>query len=115
MPDLGEELAQDCAFARRRGSRNRHYAFACLSLALLGSLAGTIATATDLLPKYALAIIAAIPGTALLANSVFRFDSKASWWWTRYHLLRGLRYQLVFEGKEPKEVSAALRSLALEL
>src|SRR5450631_4207564 len=115
MKDLLTELERDCEFARSRGLRNRHYSFACLAIALLASLATTLLVATDSLPRIALAILTAVPGTALLANSVFRFDSKARWWWARHHHLRGFRYQLLYEGRQPKDVSLEVRALLLDL
>ena len=115
MTDLLTELECDCVIAQNRGRRNRHFSFACLAVALLTSLATTLLVATDYLPKLVLAILTAVPGTALLANSVFRFDTKARWWWAKYHHLRGFRYQLLYEGRQPKDVSLELRTLLLDL
>jgi hypothetical protein len=56
-------------------------------------------------------LIAAIPGTALLANNVLKFEVKANWYYKRARLTRHLLYSLKYEGWQSDQVSKELRKI----
>lgn len=102
-------LAQRAAKFRLHARRNDAAATFCYLIAIVGSLAATLCTAFVDLPRWVIASITAIPGTALLANSVFAFDKKCRW-----HRKRKLKYdafamRIKFEGVSAALISKELR------
>jgi len=95
--------------ARYHARKNDAAAMACFLMALLGSFAATLCAALSDLPRFAIALLTAVPGTALLANSVFAFDRKCRW-----HRRRKARYDSVlvrmrFENGDVAVLSKELR------
>jgi preprotein translocase subunit SecY len=77
--NLETDLEARAAKSRRHARKNDLYAVACYALAVLGSFFATLLAAFSDLPRAAVAAATAIPGTALLINSVFSFEKKAQW------------------------------------
>lgn len=102
-------LDQRAARARRHARKNDWAAMFCYVVAIVGSFAATLCAALSDLPKAAIAALTAIPGTVLLANSVFAFEQKCRW-----HRKRKLKYddfalRLKFEGADVSALSKELR------
>lgn len=102
-------LDQRGAKARRHARKNDLAAMLCYVVAVVGSFAATLCAALSDLPKAVIAALTAIPGTVLLANSVFAFEQKCRW-----HRKRKLKYddlalRLRFEGADVSVLSKELR------
>ena len=95
--------------ARANARKNDFAAMTCYLVAIFGSLAATLAVALGNVPKLALAAITAIPGTALLLNSVLCFDKKCQWHRRRKMTYDALDMRLRFEGATASDVSRELR------
>jgi hypothetical protein len=81
----------------------------CYVLAIVGSFAATLCAALSDIPKAALAALTAVPGTALLANSVFAFEKKCRWHRKRKLKYDSLAMRLKFEGVDEVTLSKELR------
>jgi len=99
--------------AKFRGHARKNDAAAtfCYLAAIGGSFAATLCAAFTALPGPSIAVITAIPGTALLFNSVFAFERKSRW-----HRKRKLRYdalalRLKYEDSNVSAISQELRDL----
>jgi len=68
----------------------------------------TIIAATSLLPGSVVAIVTAIPGTALLLNAKTLFDKKANWHRRKKQRYEALLMALRFESKPMAEVSQTI-------
>jgi hypothetical protein len=71
----------------------------------VASAAATLLAATGLAPLPALAVLTAIPGIALLVNSVFGFEAKTRWYWGKVSYYGALRNRLRYEGYLVNEAS----------
>jgi hypothetical protein len=102
-------LVERATKARRHARKNDLAATLCYLLAIVGSFAATLCAALSNLPKGAIAALTAIPGTALLANSVFAFEQKCRWHRKRKHKYDTLALRLKFEGADVAALSKELR------
>lgn len=96
--------------SRTHARKNDAAATLCFVTAIVGSFAATLCAAFGDLPRALIAAITAVPGTALLLNSVFAFDRKCRW-----HRRRKLKYdafamRLTYEGADVASVSKELRT-----
>ena len=103
------------ASARRNARRNYFASFACYAIAIVTSLVATIAISVDLLPKAWLATLSAVPGTALLVASVFSFEKKSEWYWTRQRFYDAILMRLTYEKLEVATASKELRIFDAEM
>jgi hypothetical protein len=106
---LETELEARAAKSRRHARKNDLYAVACYAFAILGSFAATLLAAFSDLPKAIIAGATAVPGTALLVNSVFSFEKKAQWHRRRKMKYDALMMRLRFEDAETAAVSREWR------
>jgi hypothetical protein len=102
-------LIERAAKSRVHARKNDSAATLCYFTAIGASFAATLCAAFGDLPKAVIAAITAIPGTALLLNSVFCFDKKCQW-----HRRRKLKYdaftmRIRYEGADTASVSRELR------
>ena len=102
-------LAARAAKFRAHARKNDAAAAFCYLAAIVGSLAATIGAAFADFPRWAIASITAIPGTALLANSVFAFDKKSRWHRKRKRRYDALIMQMRYEGAGAAAISKELR------
>jgi hypothetical protein len=106
---LETELALRATKSRRHARKNDLYGVACYALAILGSFFATLLAAFSDLPKAVVAAATAIPGTALLINSVFSFEKKAQWHRRRKMKYDALTMRLLYEAADPAAVSREWR------
>jgi len=116
MPEIQHDDNELLAYLVRRAAKFREHArrndaaaTSCYLIAIGGSLAATLCTAFVDLPRWIVASITAVPGVALLANSVFAFDKKCRW-----HRKRKLKYdafamRIRYEGAGAAMISKELR------
>ncbi len=104
-----DALEQRITNSRKNARRNYFSAYICYGVAIATSLLATLAAATDFLPKANLAVLTAIPGTALLVNSVFSFENKSNWYWRKARRYDGILMSVRFEGLELSSASKDLR------
>ncbi|OOP56479.1 MAG: hypothetical protein AYP45_08995 [Candidatus Brocadia carolinensis] len=102
-------LIERAAKSRKHARKNDYISTLCYLAAIVASFAATLCAAFGDLPKAAIAAITAIPGTALLLNSVFCFDKKCQW-----HRRRKLKYdtfsmRMSYEGADAASISRELR------
>lgn len=113
LPDtraqLETDLAERAVKSRRHARKNDFYAVACYGVAILGSFSATFMAAFTDLPKLLIALTTAIPGTALLCNSVFSFEKKAQWHRRRKAKQDALVIRLRYEGADVPTVSREWR------
>ena len=108
-------LVQNTARNRKHAKRNYLTAYVCYAIAIAASLLSTIAIAADFPSKPVLALVAAIPGTALLVNSVFSLEKKSAWHYEKYHHYESLLYRVRFEGFSIPSASKELRTFNEEM
>ena len=113
--DLLSYLQQRAASFRAHARKNDTAATFLYLVAIVGSLAATLCAAFGDLPRWAVALITAVPGTALLASSVFAFDKKCRW-----HRKRKLKYdafamRIKYEGTSAAVISKELREFEEKL
>jgi hypothetical protein len=102
-------LSERATKSRHDARKNDWAATLCYTLAIGGSFAATLFAALSDLPKAAIAALTAVPGTALLANSVFAFEKKCRWHRRRKHKYDSLALRLKFEGADVDALSKELR------
>ena len=102
-------LSERALKARSHARKNDVACMICYVLAIAGSFAATICAAFGKLPKEAIAALTAIPGTALLANSVFSFERKCFWHRRRKISYDALVMKLRYEGADTATLSKELR------
>jgi len=101
--------------SKKSARRNYRNSFACHVLAILASLVATIIAATSAFSGATVAVFTAIPGTALLLNSVLAFDKKNAWHRRRTHFYQSLIMAVKFESKLPSVISRELRQFDEEI
>jgi hypothetical protein len=106
--ELHAYLVQRAAKFRAHARKNDAAATFCYLTAIVGSFAATLCAAFGDLPRSIIAPITAIPGTALLLNSVFSFDKKCRW-----HRKRKLKYDAFALRMKYESASAAIISREL--
>ena len=102
-------LSERAAKSRAHARKNDAACMICYVAAIAGSFLATICAAFGDLPKAAIAALTAIPGTALLANSVFSFERKCLWHRRRKINYDALAMKLQYEGSDVATLSKELR------
>jgi hypothetical protein len=102
-------LAERAAKSRSHARKNDAACMVCYVVAIAGSFLATIGVAIGDLPKAAIAALTAVPGTALLANSVFSFERKCVWHRRRKIKFDALAMKLRYEGADVATLSKELR------
>lgn len=113
--DFLTDYAERIKGYREHARHNYFAACTCYAVAIGASLLGTIVAATDILPKAALAVLTAIPGTALLVNSVFSLEKKSAWFFKKARRYDGTLMRLRFEGLDLASASKDLRTFDEEM
>lgn len=107
--NLHAYLIERAAKSRKHARKNDSISTLCYLAAIVASFTATLCAAFGDLPKAVIAAITAIPGTALLLNSIFCFDKKCQW-----HRRRKLKYdaftmRISYEGADAASISRELR------
>jgi hypothetical protein len=101
--------------SKRNARKNYRTAYACHLLAIAASLVATIMAASASAPGAATAIVTAIPGTALLFNSIFAFDRKANWYRKKKLRYDGLALEIQYESKSVGDAAKEIRIFEEEI
>jgi hypothetical protein len=116
MADIDKEreellghLTSRAAKFRAHARKNDAIAAFCHLAAIGGSLTATICAAFADFPRWAITLISAVPGTALLANSVFAFDKKCRWHRKRKRKYDAFAMRIRYEGATSATISKELR------
>ncbi|OHU88105.1 MULTISPECIES: hypothetical protein [Pseudoalteromonas] len=80
-------------------------------ISIASSLAAAVLVASDALPKLVLAAITALPGTAILCTSAFRFKEHSQWHYKKARRLENLIYSLEFENESVASISKKARTM----
>jgi hypothetical protein len=113
--DFEARLEQRMARQYKHARRNYLAAYTCYAVAIVSSLFGTVAVATQFLPTAGLAIVTAIPGTALLINSVFSLEKKSAWFYKKYYHYDSMLWRVQFEDFSISAASKELRIFDKEM
>ena len=98
MKDLKDRIKSN----EKHKRSNRFWVSICYLAAIFGSLFATVSAAANFLPNWALALVNAVPATALLLVKVFRFDLKEQWHHDKVYGLSKFMDKLKRSTKEPK-------------
>ena len=83
--ELGQAIEECSALAKR----NYVYAHLVFIVSVVGSFGATVLVASGLEYKLAAAIMAALPGLALLVNNTLRFEERTRWFWRKARMAEG--------------------------
>lgn len=116
MDDFKGKLNSDIARYRVHARHNYFASYACYLVAIAASLLTTIlAASTDYLSKGTLAFLSAVPGTALLVNSVLSLEAKTRWYWKKARKYDGILMSLSHENLPLAEASKEKRTFDEEM
>lgn len=99
--------------SRTHAKRNDALATFCYFLAVVSSFVAAVVVYANAW-QWLSALVTAVPGTALLTNSVFSFERKSEWHRRRLLNYRSLLLRLRYEGADILEISGELRRLEEE-
>jgi len=109
------ELTEDIERLKRHAKNWSRAAYWCYGVAVGASVAATLSAATNLVPQPVLAVLTAIPATALLVNGVFVFEAKTRWYWGKVAHYGALLNRLKYEGCPTDEASRDRRDFDAEM
>jgi hypothetical protein len=100
----------------RLGSRNYNAAWITAIVAVIGSIAAAILTALgeSAAPRWATAIIAALPAAVIAVNTTFRFEQRGIWHYRTTKRFEGLVRKLRYEKADVADVSKEFSQIDLE-
>ena len=108
VESCAEDLKRRYEASRLRGRANYCAVYLLLVLAVSGSAAAAFSVAVGMWPKAVNAVLAALPGTIYLVNRQFRFEERSKWWFEKFYIIEGLYRGLVWEKKDPADISREL-------
>jgi hypothetical protein len=111
MDDIESRLRQELKYDRRLGWWNHYAAYTVHLLAILTSFVASIVAASDVLDKFLLAIVAAIPGTLLATQNVLKFEHKCNWYYKKARLFQHTLDALKFEDWKPDKASQEVKNI----
>ena len=79
-------------------------------LTILASFLTAILAAADEAPAWLIAILAAVPGTAIVVEKSFSFSKRARWHWEMVAALEELQRKLKYQNSSVKEIARQLSS-----
>jgi hypothetical protein len=109
------DLTERQAGCSRRARLNYFAAYVAFAIAVIASATAAIVVAIGTDSRVPVAILAALPGIVVGAMSTFRFESRADWWYRKYHGMDGFIRALTYEGKSDAEVSRELTDFLTKL
>ena len=118
MDDIREkllsELHERIKFDNRHAWRHLRLAVFWTWVAIVGSLGASLLAALDIMPPWAMAILAAIPGIVIVITQRFSFFRRSRWHCMVETHLRRLVRALEYEDATPSEVSKQFSDLMLD-
>ena len=114
-PDLLTRLNQLIAHHEMWTSRDFSYTQWILWIAILSSFAATISVAFQKMPKWAIAILAAIPALSLMVDKTFRYRERSLWHELYSVELQNLRDDLEINHAKEADIAKNLRKLRTDM
>src|SRR6185369_9158457 len=99
--DLEHEIDNERRQEKRFGWGNAYAQYFVATLALVGSVGGSMLAAFSA-PAWLTAVVAAIPAAVVAISKIFPFETRALLHWRKEYRLHGLLAKLRYEGADPK-------------
>lgn len=112
--DVKNDLEQEIENARRQEKRfgwgNAYAQYLIATLALAGSVGGSLLAAFSA-PAWLTAVVAALPAAVAAVTKIFPFETRALRHWRKEYRLHGLLAKLRYEGADVKMMSQEFREI----
>jgi hypothetical protein len=111
MDALEKQLERDAAYYAKKCQHNYYFTYSLFILAILSSFSASILAASGMVHKLLLAMVTAIPGSAILAISVLKTDQKAQYFFRKKNLVRHILWEYKYESSTRESTSKKLREM----
>lgn len=112
---LEDDLRTDIASYLSKARISYRTAYVLSLVAVLSSFVAGLSVAGQWFSNIALAVLSSLPAGVLIASDRLKFEERAAWHYRMTYALQGLLNELLYEGKQPAEVSAQRRKIDEEV
>ena len=114
MDSIKSELESEIKRLNSLAKFNYRAAYILSAIAVLASIFAGLSVAVGWFRVEILAVMSSLPGAILIILDRLKFEERSNWHYRKLNAIKGLLYQLKFEGKSDAEISAEWRRITNE-